>query len=236
MSIILPTKTQNRAPRCLIAISLVAAFLLAPAAHACLFWCEETPQQKSAREQMENQKRERAEFLETHNVRKMEQYEYTDDQLRADIAAGWDLILVVDRGADHKNGGQTLSIYQNGVLAGMWPISTAWDGFKSKRVRGVTITVRASTPLGRFVPQFQQARYRSNRWDEDMPFSIFFTPDRVAFHAAVSRSAQAAIGTRASAGCVRLLPDQAEQLFNLVKMNFQKTLIVVHEPATAMVR
>ena len=59
-----------------------------------------------------------------------------------------------------------------------------------------------------------------------MPFAMFFdwvksgTPTGLAIHAA-SGSEIAALGKRASAGCIRLSPQDAETLFTLVRAQYR---------------
>jgi hypothetical protein len=67
-------------------------------------------------------------------------------------------------------------------------------------------------------------RYRSYSWDQPMPHAMFFSHRRagiqtgLAIHAAADESK---LGTRASAGCVQLSPDNARTLYELVRGDYR---------------
>ena len=73
------------------------------------------------------------------------------------------------------------------------------------------------------------ANYHSSEWNEPMPHAMFFDWVRngfktgLAIHAA-SGEGVAQIGSRASAGCVRLSPENAATLFNLVSEHYAGTV------------
>lgn len=200
----------------------------AQASALCLFWCE-TPQEKIERERRELERAEKAkqrqEFLHFHEIGSKKAYVYTLEQLKKDAAEGWKIILVVDRAAT----GQTLKIYNGTELVDTWPVSTGLEDYKTLKSGNKRF---AHTPLGRFIPLRLHEKYRSMIYEEDMPFTVFFTADGVAFHAARSQKAQNLIGQRASAGCVRLRPEQAQLLFELLKRNRESTLIVIEDAST----
>ncbi len=95
---------------------------------------------------------------------------------------------------------QRMKVYDGNRLMGDWPVSTARPG---KR-----------TPLGTYSPQFLSRNHRSSLYNNaPMPFSIFFNGN-YAIHGTdqISR-----LGNPASAGCVRLHPDNAAKLFSWVQ-------------------
>ncbi len=208
-----------------VSLIYLACVFSVQASAVCLFWCE-TPQEKIEREGRELARaekiRQRENFLKFHEIGTKKAYVYSEEQLKKDAAEGWQLILVVDRGAS----GQTLKIYDGTKLIDTWAVSTGLEDYKPLKYGQKRF---AHTPVGRFLPLSLHAKYRSKIWDEDMPFTVFFTADGVAFHAAKSKAAQEKIGRRASAGCVRLKPNEAELLFELIKRNRETTLIVVED-------
>lgn len=98
-----------------------------------------------------------------------------------------------------------------------------------------------STPTGYFQldPDRIYRRYRSSQWGHAMPYAMFFTWEHdgrqtgVAIHSAVD-SDIALLGKRASAGCVRLNPQNAELLFNLIRKNYRgQTPLFAYDRRTA---
>lgn len=66
--------------------------------------------------------------------------------------------------------------------------------------------------------QSAQAKYTSKKYGEAMPYSLWFESEYgTAIHQTRPDWCNSKIGSRASAGCVRLCPGSAEEVFNLVK-------------------
>jgi len=69
-------------------------------------------------------------------------------------------------------------------------------------------------------------RYHSSQWDQSMPYAMFFNWEHggvqtgLAIHAATSKDI-AQLGARASAGCVRLHPQNARLLYKLIRSNYR---------------
>ncbi|RMD92206.1 MAG: L,D-transpeptidase [Alphaproteobacteria bacterium] len=97
-------------------------------------------------------------------------------------------------------GQQQMAVYHWGELVGLWPVSTARRG--------------KVTPQGRFSPDFLSRHHRSSRYhNAPMPYSVFFYK-----HYAIHGTDQVSrLGRPASAGCIRLHPDNAAVLFSLVR-------------------
>lgn len=82
------------------------------------------------------------------------------------------------------------------------------------------------TPSGfyQFDPARMYARYRSYSWDQPMPHAMFFNWRRegiqtgLAIHAAEGTDR---LGTRASAGCLQLSPENARTLYELVRSEYR---------------
>lgn len=105
---------------------------------------------------------------------------------------------------------QTMHVYLDGQLRYEWPVSTAREG--------------KYTPRGEWTPQWLSRWHRSSRYNNTpMPFAIFYDGD-YAIHATESISR---LGRPASAGCVRLHPDNAELLFSMVQREGMENMRVV---------
>ncbi|MCW1933101.1 L,D-transpeptidase [Pararhodobacter zhoushanensis] len=105
---------------------------------------------------------------------------------------------------------QTMHVYIDGMLRYEWPVSTARSG--------------KYTPRGEWTPQWLSRWHRSSLYNNaPMPYAIFYSGD-YAIHAtdAVSR-----LGRPASAGCVRLHPDNASLLFAMVQEQGMENMRVV---------
>jgi hypothetical protein len=84
------------------------------------------------------------------------------------------------------------------------------------------------TPAGYYEldPHRFYTHYTSGQWGEPMPFAMFFNWQKdgeatgLAIHSA-SGDDVAQLGTRASAGCIRLPPDAAQTLFSLIKSKYR---------------
>lgn len=97
-------------------------------------------------------------------------------------------------------GMQTMHVYRDGVLLHEWPVSTARSG--------------KITPTGSWTAQWLSRNHRSSRYNNaPMPWSIFYHG-----HYAIHGTDQIhRLGRPASAGCVRLHPDNARVLFGMVQ-------------------
>lgn len=121
---------------------------------------------------------------------------------------GAGLLLAASAGQAHASGviakvsisEQKMQVTVNGRPTFEWKVSTAGPGYR--------------TPKGTFKPTRMHKMWYSRKYDNaPMPHSIFFHGG-YAVHAtdAVKR-----LGRPASHGCVRLHPDNASDLFHLVK-------------------
>jgi L,D-transpeptidase catalytic domain len=95
---------------------------------------------------------------------------------------------------------QKMTVKVDGATEYVWPVSTG--------------AARYETPSGTFKPFRMEAEHFSKEWDDaPMPHSIFFTPQGHAIHGSFH---VASLGRKASHGCVRLAPENAAILFDLV--------------------
>ncbi len=96
---------------------------------------------------------------------------------------------------------QKMTVKVDGETEYVWPVSTGAAGYE--------------TPGGTYRPFRMEAEHFSKEWDDaPMPHSIFFTPRGHAIHGSFYVKS---LGRRASHGCVRLHPDNAKILFDLVR-------------------
>ena len=108
---------------------------------------------------------------------------------------------------------QQMTVWRHHEVAGVWPVSTARAG--------------KCTPTGVFRPQVLKEEHYSTRYDgAPMPWSIFFSG-----HYAIHGTTQVdRLGEPASAGCVRLHPENAKALFGWVQeAGKAETLIFIRE-------
>jgi len=106
---------------------------------------------------------------------------------------------------------QKMTITVDGKREFVWPVSTGARGY--------------DTPAGTYHPFRMEKDHFSKEWDDaPMPHSIFFTTKGHAIHGSYHVKS---LGRRASHGCVRLAPENAVQLFALVKKNGMKNTTIV---------
>ena len=95
---------------------------------------------------------------------------------------------------------QTMDVTVDGGFFARWPVSTARRGYV--------------TPAGAYRPVRLERMWRSSKYEwAPMPHSIFFRGG-YAIHGTLETRA---LGRPVSHGCVRLAPDHARQLFDLVR-------------------
>ncbi|MDQ2093915.1 L,D-transpeptidase [Rhodalgimonas zhirmunskyi] len=104
---------------------------------------------------------------------------------------------------------QSMIVKLDGETLYSWPVSTARKG--------------KFTPVGTFGVQSMVRDHRSTLYhNAPMPWSIFFRGN-FAIHGTTQISQ---LGTPASAGCVRLHPDNARTLYNLVLSNGRANTVI----------
>ncbi len=107
---------------------------------------------------------------------------------------------------------QTMTVTVDRHVMYVWPVSTGMAG--------------RDTPSGTFQPNRMDADHHSQEWDNaPMPYTIFFDMHGHAVHGFASITH---LGNPASHGCVRLAPQNASILFDLVKMEkMHDTTVIV---------
>ena len=115
-----------------------------------------------------------------------------------------EIVITVDKTA------QRLSVEVDGAHRYDWPVSTARWGYR--------------TPNGSYRPERLARKWFSRKYDwSPMPWSIFFD-EGYAIHGSYEISH---LGRPASHGCIRLHPNNAKILFELVQQRTKDTRIVV---------
>ncbi len=98
---------------------------------------------------------------------------------------------------------QKMTVLVDGVQRYDWPVSTGRAGY--------------STPSGTFTATSMNEIWYSKQWDNaPMPHAIFFMKDGHAIHGSYEVKH---LGKPASHGCVRIAPQNATLLYDLVKTN-----------------
>ncbi len=151
------------------------------------------------------------------------------DNLTSEMFNNFNLFLYVSK-ASNGPWSQRMFVFQKEpsgdlALAYNWPVSTGRERIEFNP-GGQQLST--DTPKGyyeldphRFFPH-----YVSSQWGEKMPYAMFFNwkkdgePTGLAIHSATGDDVEL-LGTRASAGCVRLPPDAARMLFNLIRSKYR---------------
>jgi hypothetical protein len=106
---------------------------------------------------------------------------------------------------------QQMEVSVDGAQRYVWPVSTGRFGY--------------DTPNGTFKPNRMDADHLSQEWDNaPMPHAIFFDLNGHAIHGFFDVKH---LGLPVSHGCVRLSPDHAATLFDLVKEQGMKETTVI---------
>jgi hypothetical protein len=105
------------------------------------------------------------------------------------------VLVTIDKSA------QQMTVELDGRPLHQWPVSTGKAGY--------------DTPSGKYKAFRMERDHFSKEWDEaPMPHSIFFTQKGHAIHGSFETKR---LGSPASHGCVRLAPENAKTLFQLVE-------------------
>jgi L,D-transpeptidase catalytic domain len=107
---------------------------------------------------------------------------------------------------------QKMTVRIDGQEEFVWLVSTGGQGY--------------DTPSGTFKIFRMEKEHFSKEWDDaPMPYSMFFTGQGHAIHGSFHTKR---LGTRASHGCVRLAPENAAILFDLVdKAGYKNSTVTI---------
>jgi hypothetical protein len=148
--------------------------------------------------------------------------------LTKELFENFELFLYISK-ADHGPWSQRMYVFQKQAggdlnLLYNWPVSTGrevlWPGPSGQ-------LLKTDTPQGYYQldPERIYRRYHSASWDQPMPYAMFFNWEHdgvqtgLAIHSATGEDITL-LGTRASAGCVRLAPQNAHILFRMIRKNY----------------
>jgi lipoprotein-anchoring transpeptidase ErfK/SrfK len=149
--------------------------------------------------------------------------------LTKELYANFDLFLYVSK-ADHGPWSQRMFVFQKQASGDLnmiysFPVSTGREVLMAGPSGKMYNT---NTPQGYFQLDRDRMyrRYHSSEWDHAMPYAMFFNWEHdglqtgVAIHSATGEDI-ALLGKRSSAGCIRLHPDNAHLLYNLIRKNYR---------------
>lgn len=116
---------------------------------------------------------------------------------------------------------------QSGALSLLydWPVSTGREQIETD-FTGATAPTHTPTGYYELDPKRFFRDHVSAEWREPMPYAMFLnwikdgSRTGLAIHAATG-DGTAQLGTRASAGCIRLAPEDARTLFNLIRDGYR---------------
>jgi len=150
------------------------------------------------------------------------------DSLTSEMFNHFELFLYVSK-ASAGPWSQHMYVFQKAgsgfSLLYSWPVSTGRERLEDN---GTGKLLNSITPTGYFEldPDRFHAHYNSSQWHHPMPHAMFFKwmtdgyETGIAIHGAMGDDI-AHLGTRASAGCVRLAPENAALLFDLIRANYK---------------
>jgi lipoprotein-anchoring transpeptidase ErfK/SrfK len=151
------------------------------------------------------------------------------DNLTSEMLDNFQLFLYVSKAATGPLA-QRMYVFEKQpsgdlALTYNWPVST---GREKIEFNAAGRELPSFTPSGYFEldPHRFYVRYMSRQWHEPMPYAMFFNWKKngvatgLAIHSA-SGDDISLLGTRASAGCVRLAPEAAHTLFYLIKTRYR---------------
>ena len=148
--------------------------------------------------------------------------------LTKELVDNFELFLYVSK-ADHGPWSQRMYVFRKQTAGDLnllysWPVST---GLEQLLENDAGKTLKTNTPQGYFQldPERIYRRYHSAEWNRSMPYSMFFSWEHngrqtgVAIHSATGEGI-ALLCKRASAGCFRLAPQNAQILFRMIRKNY----------------
>jgi hypothetical protein len=151
-----------------------------------------------------------------------------NDSLSREMFTNFGLFIYVDK-AERGPFSQRMFVFEksgdNLALLYDWPVSTGREGLEKDAHGHLQSTV---TPVGYYGldPKRLFEDHVSSQWNEDMPYAMFFDwkpnghDTGLAIHGAAGDESDV-LGTRASAGCIRISQDNAHTLFDLVRNEYR---------------
>lgn len=135
------------------------------------------------------------------------------------------LVIRIDKSERGRSStAQTMSVELDGRRIHYWWVSTGRERQETNKQGRQTWS---RTPAGKFRIQWMSRDHFSQAWQAPMPYAMFFIGG-IAIHAA-SQDAIHKLGRRASGGCVRIHPDNAAILWDLVRKVGMKNVAIIVE-------
>jgi lipoprotein-anchoring transpeptidase ErfK/SrfK len=154
---------------------------------------------------------------------------HVKDSLTSEMLAHFDLFLFVSK-SENSPVGQRMYVFQKqpgGDLAMLydWPVSTGREKFE---IAPNGTKAPTFTPAGYYEldPKRMYVSHFSGQWRQPMPHAMFFNwtdhgyQTGLAIHGAAPEDIKF-LGSRSSAGCVHLAPQNATLLFNLIRTQYK---------------
>lgn len=151
------------------------------------------------------------------------------DNLTQELYAHFDLFLYVSK-AEKGPLAQRMYVFAKDergdlMLRNDWPVSTGREQVEYNKAGW---KLPSYTPKGYYEldPRRMYRHYRSAQWGTPMPYAMFFNwvndgnKSGLAIHAAHGEEVSL-LGQRASAGCIRLSPQNARALFDLIRTQYK---------------
>jgi lipoprotein-anchoring transpeptidase ErfK/SrfK len=151
------------------------------------------------------------------------------DSLTSEMLGNFELFLYVSK-AESGPLAQRMYVFRkqgNGNLGLLynWPVSTGRElvEYAPNGQRAPSFTPQGYYELD---PDRMYKHHVSGQWHQPMPYAMFFNWQKdglqtgLAIHGAAGEDV-ALLGKRASAGCVRIAPENAALLFNLIKTQYR---------------
>lgn len=154
---------------------------------------------------------------------------HVKDSLTREMVANFDLFLFVSKAASGPASQRMYVLRKkpNGDLAMLynWPVST---GREKMEIAPNGTRAPSFTPAGFYEldPSRMYVHHVSGQWRQPMPYAMFFNWENhgyqtgLAIHGAAPGDIQF-LGSRSSAGCVHLAPENAALLFNLIRKHYK---------------
>jgi hypothetical protein len=158
--------------------------------------------------------------------------QYTTDLLGPKAIDAFELFIFINKAGEGPTAQHAFLFGKDGSgqleYLDTWLVST---GREQQEVSPKGASKFTTTPPGIF--QFDVSRFvrlhKSNAWEADMPWAMFLRTRNnnpttgIALHAALDKYVHN-LGQRASAGCIRLLPSNAEKLYKLLQTKYAGTV------------
>ncbi|HEY1710820.1 MAG TPA: L,D-transpeptidase [Rhizomicrobium sp.] len=151
------------------------------------------------------------------------------DSLTREMFAHFDLFLFVSKAAEAPIGQRMYVFQKQGrdelVMIHNWPVSTGREKFE---IAPNGTVAPSFTPAGYYEldPHRMYVHHFSGQWHQPMPYAMFFNWENHGYQTGLAIHGAAAddikfLGSRSSAGCIHLAPQNAALLFHLIRSQYK---------------